>query len=109
MLRLSNIIRPNIIRPNIIRRVSSTSVSSTRNISTTSKLFNDGIEINGGQILGCTVDSYGDHRIAMSFAIAGLVSKNPITILDTENVSTSFPGFLTLIKDMGLKIERSNS
>ena len=77
------------------------------NISNT--LFNDGIEINGGQILGCTVDSYGDHRIAMSFAIAGLVSKNPITILDTENVSTSFPGFLTLIKDMGLKIERSNS
>ena len=50
-----------------------------------------------------------DHRIAMSFAIAGLVSKNPITILDTENVSTSFPDFLTLIKDMGLKIERSNS
>jgi len=77
------------------------------NISNT--LFNDGIEINGGQILGCTVDSYGDHRIAMSFAIAGLVSKNPITILDTENVSTSFPDFLTLIKDMGLKIERSNS
>ena len=71
-------------------------------------LFNDGIEINGEQILGCTVDSYGDHRVAMSFAIAGLVSKTAITILNTENVSTSFPGFLTLIKDMGLKIDNNS-
>ena len=40
------------------------------------------------------MDSYGDHRVAMSFAIAGLVPDTPITILNTANVSTSFPGFL---------------
>ena len=71
-------------------------------------LYDDGIEITGGKILGATIDSYGDHRIAMAFAIAGLISKDPIIILNTENVSTSFPGFFSLIKDMGLKIKREN-
>ena len=69
-------------------------------------LFEDGIEIQGGTMSGAIVDSSGDHRIAMSFAIAGLVSKSPITILNTENVSTSFPEFFDLIKSMGLNIER---
>ena len=72
-------------------------------------LYDDGIEINGGKIMGSIVDSYGDHRVAMSFAIAGLISKNPITILDAKNVSTSFPGFFDLMKEMGLNIDRSNS
>lgn len=71
-------------------------------------LYDDGIEITGGKISGATIDSYGDHRIAMAFAIAGLISKDPIIILNTENVSTSFPGFFSLIKDMGLKIQREN-
>ena len=69
-------------------------------------LYDDGIEIHGGKILGAIINSSGDHRIAMSFAIAGLVAKNPITILNTENVSTSFPEFFDLIKSMGLNIER---
>jgi len=69
-------------------------------------LFEDGIEIQGGTMSGAIVDSSGDHRIAMSFAIAGVVSKSPITILNTENVSTSFPEFFDLIKSMGLNIER---
>ena len=71
-------------------------------------LYDDGIEITGGKISGATIDSYGDHRIAMAFAIAGLISKDQIIILNTENVSTSFPGFFSLIKDMGLKIQREN-
>ena len=72
-------------------------------------LFEDGIEIQGGTILGAIIDSGGDHRIAMSFAMAGLVSKSPITILNTENVSTSFPEFFDLIKSMGLNIERETT
>jgi 3-phosphoshikimate 1-carboxyvinyltransferase len=72
------------------------------------RLTEDGIEIEGGNFTGGTIDSYGDHRIAMSFAIAGLISKKPITILNTKNVSTSFPGFYNLIKDMGLNIKRGN-
>ena len=72
------------------------------------KLYDDGIEIDGGSISGAIIDSFGDHRIAMSFAIAGLISKAPITILNTENISTSFPEFFNLIKGMGLKIKREN-
>ena len=69
-------------------------------------LRDDGIEIEGGKVHGGTIDSYGDHRIAMSFSIAGLISEEPITILNTENISTSFPNFYDLVKGMGLNIER---
>ena len=71
-------------------------------------LFNDGIEIVGGEITGAVVDSFGDHRVAMSFAIAGISAKNPITILNTESVSTSFPNFYSLAKLIGINITREN-
>ena len=69
-------------------------------------LYEDGIEIDGGKVCGGIIDSHGDHRIAMSFSIAGIISKEPIIILNTENISTSFPNFYRLVKDMGLNIER---
>ncbi len=47
---------------------------------------------------GCTVSSGGDHRIAMSIAVAALIAQGPTTILDTENITTSFPGFESLLK-----------
>ena len=45
---------------------------------------------------GGTIDSRGDHRIAMAFAVASLRATAPITILDVANVATSFPGFAAL-------------
>ncbi|MBT7307402.1 MAG: 3-phosphoshikimate 1-carboxyvinyltransferase [Gammaproteobacteria bacterium] len=65
----------------------------------------DGIVIQGGGIGGGTVTSHGDHRIAMSFAMAALRASGPIEILDCENVNTSFPGFSGLSKQVGLNIE----
>ena len=62
------------------------------------------IEIHGGEILGGKINSYGDHRIAMAFAIAGLVSKKSITIIDTNNISTSFPNFIDVMKQQGADI-----
>ena len=59
----------------------------------------DSIEINGGEILGGKINSYGDHRIAMAFAIAALISKKSITIIDTKNISTSFPNFIDLMRE----------
>tara|TARA_E500000081_G_scaffold93753_1_gene94862 strand:- start:114 stop:1418 length:1305 start_codon:yes stop_codon:yes gene_type:complete len=59
----------------------------------------DSIEINGGEVLGGKINSYGDHRIAMAFAIAALVSKKSITIIDTKNISTSFPNFIDLMRE----------
>ncbi len=64
----------------------------------------DGAVITGGAIGGGTVDSKGDHRIAMSFAVAALRATGPITILDCANVNTSFPGFVALMGGAGLRI-----
>jgi 5-enolpyruvylshikimate-3-phosphate synthase len=65
----------------------------------------DGIRIRGGHgFSGGTVDSHGDHRIAMAFAIAGLKASGPIRILDVANVATSFPGFVELAQSVGIRI-----
>jgi 3-phosphoshikimate 1-carboxyvinyltransferase len=67
----------------------------------------DGAIIKGGQIKGGTVESHGDHRIAMSFAMASLRASSPITINDCANVDTSFPGFVELAAKAGLSISQS--
>ena len=52
------------------------------------------MKIRGGAIRGgCTVKSYGDHRMAMTLAVAALLSDEPITILGAECVSKSYPQF----------------
>ncbi|MGV6860033.1 MAG: 3-phosphoshikimate 1-carboxyvinyltransferase [bacterium] len=65
----------------------------------------DGIVIQGGQLTQGEVVSHGDHRIAMSFAVAALRSNGVITIRDCENVNTSFPGFARLAAGIGMGIE----
>jgi len=65
----------------------------------------DGARIVGGPIRGGTVDSRGDHRIAMSFAVASLRAAAPIEILSTAEVATSFPSFLDVAEAAGLKID----
>lgn len=64
----------------------------------------DGIVIQGGQLGSGRVVSHGDHRIAMSFAMAALRSSGPIEIEDCANVATSFPDFTGLAKRAGLHI-----
>ena len=59
----------------------------------------DGPAFSGGE-----VDSFGDHRIAMSFAIASLRAAKPISIRDVANVATSFPGFVELARSAGLDV-----
>ncbi|MGB1580168.1 MAG: 3-phosphoshikimate 1-carboxyvinyltransferase [Nevskiales bacterium] len=65
----------------------------------------DGIRIVGGQIQGGRVQSHGDHRIAMSFAMAALRAAGDIYIEDCANVDTSFPGFASLANSAGMCIE----
>jgi 3-phosphoshikimate 1-carboxyvinyltransferase len=65
----------------------------------------DGMNIVGGNILGGQVDSQLDHRIAMAFAVAGAVASNPITIRRCENVATSFPDFIELANQTGMKLD----
>jgi 3-phosphoshikimate 1-carboxyvinyltransferase len=64
----------------------------------------DGMVIHGGRLGSGTVDSHGDHRIAMSFAMAALRAEGEITINDCANVNTSFPGFVSLATLAGLAI-----
>ncbi len=67
----------------------------------------DGATILGGRIGPGRIGSVGDHRIAMSFAVAGLIASAPIVIEDCANVATSFPGFRDLANACGFSIAAS--
>jgi 3-phosphoshikimate 1-carboxyvinyltransferase len=70
------------------------------------ELLEDGLRIHGGTGFGGgIIESHGDHRIAMAFAVAALAARSPIEIRDVANVATSFPGFLELARSAGLRIE----
>ncbi len=61
--------------------------------------LDDGMIIEGPtKLKGATIKSYGDHRIAMSMAIAGLIADGETTIDDTACIETSFPGFADTVK-----------
>lgn len=64
----------------------------------------DGIVIQGGALGGGHVDSHGDHRIAMAFAMAALRAAGVVEVADTRNVQTSFPGFGKAAAAAGLGI-----
>ena len=64
----------------------------------------DGATIEGGKFSGGDVDSAGDHRCAMSFAVAGLSASGQVSIADCANVATSFPGFIDLANRCGFAL-----
>jgi 3-phosphoshikimate 1-carboxyvinyltransferase len=67
----------------------------------------DGAIIDGGTLQGGSVKSLTDHRIAMSFAVAGLLATGPVRIDDCRHVATSFPGFLELANGCGFALQGS--
>lgn len=69
----------------------------------------DGMRIKGGAYGGGRIDSAGDHRIAMAFAIAALRANAAIEIDDCANVATSFPDFVALARSAGLQIDAAGS
>jgi len=68
------------------------------------EVLEDGIIIEGGTPGGGVIHTYHDHRIAMSFAIAALRAESEISVLDCDHVATSFPGFDSLARGLGLQI-----
>jgi len=65
----------------------------------------DGATLHGGITLGSgTIESHGDHRIAMAFAIAGQISGGEVRIHDIANVATSFPDFDGLARSAGFNL-----
>lgn len=78
-----------------------TIVDNLKNIGVTAQEFDDGFILNGPQkITGGSVATRGDHRIAMAFTIAGLLSENTINIDNPECASVSFPGFYKTLKSI---------
>ena len=73
-------------------------------LGVTVEAFDDGIKITGGKMGGGAVDSFGDHRIAMAFTVAGLRSEAPIDIANCANVATSFPNFVELATEVGMRV-----
>ncbi len=68
----------------------------------------DGAVVRGGAIKGGVADSMGDHRTAMSFSMAGLCASAPITVLNCDNVATSFPNYVSLAQSAGLRISQQS-
>ena len=66
----------------------------------------DGAVVQGGRFSGGEVESYHDHRVAMSLAMAGTVAEGEVLIRGVDNVDTSFPGFPELMSNIGAEIEQ---
>jgi 3-phosphoshikimate 1-carboxyvinyltransferase len=65
----------------------------------------DGAIIHGGAVAGGEVESCGDHRIAMSLAVLGLVARKPVVICNAEWIRTSYPGFVDDLVALGAELE----
>ena len=62
----------------------------------------DGMIIHGGRKLhGTTINTFGDHRIAMAFSIASLLTDNENTLNDTSCISISYPSFIKYLHELG--------
>lgn len=76
-------------------------VSNMKTLGIGIEEYEDGFHIPGGQeITGGKAESFGDHRIAMAFSIAGLVSRNGIEISDPDSVQISFPDFYEVLDSL---------
>lgn len=81
-------------------------VDNLRQMGVEVEEFDDGLRIKGKQPLrGAKVDSYGDHRIAMSFAVAGLIAEGSTEITGSDAASVSLPEFYSLLVSCGASIE----
>ncbi|MBT8102560.1 MAG: 3-phosphoshikimate 1-carboxyvinyltransferase, partial [Gammaproteobacteria bacterium] len=68
----------------------------------------DGAVVHGGGFTGGTVESFGDHRVAMALAIAGTIADGDVVVRDVASVNTSFPGFEACMASIGADIRVVN-
>ncbi|MGH8250057.1 MAG: 3-phosphoshikimate 1-carboxyvinyltransferase [Steroidobacteraceae bacterium] len=64
----------------------------------------DGLRVVGGSVQGGTVETHGDHRIAMAFAMLAARAEAPLVIRNVQNVATSFPGFAAVARASGHRL-----
>jgi 3-phosphoshikimate 1-carboxyvinyltransferase len=76
-------------------------VTELRKMGAEIEEFEDGLSIKGGSPLkGSAIESYGDHRIAMAMAVAGLIAEGTTTIHGISSVNISSPGFFQLLRKL---------
>ena len=81
-------------------------VSGLKKIGVHVKEYPDGMVVTGGKIKGdAEIETFMDHRIAMSFLIAGAIAEKPISIDNGAFIATSFPSFETLMNNAGMNIQ----
>jgi 3-phosphoshikimate 1-carboxyvinyltransferase len=64
----------------------------------------DGAVVHGGRFKGGEVQSFHDHRVAMSLAMAATIAEDVVVIRDVDNVNTSFPGFESCVAGLGADV-----
>ncbi len=84
-------------------------VDLLKNLSIEVNEYQDGLEIKGGNISGGIINSFGDHRIAMTALVASSIAKEKIEVENCENINTSFPSFITLMNSIGMNIIKKES
>lgn len=75
-------------------------VENLRRMGADVEEFDDGFRVGRSRLRGARVDSFGDHRIAMAFAIAGLLAEGETEIEGAECVDVSFPGFFDVLQNV---------
>lgn len=78
----------------------STVVANLRKMGARVEEYDDGFSVERSSLKGAAVDSYGDHRIAMAFAVAGLLADGETTISGAECAAVSFPGFFETLSQI---------
>lgn len=82
-------------------------VDNLRRMGVELEEFDDGLRLMGGQRLqGASIDSFDDHRIAMSFAVAALIAEGEMEIVNAEAASVSLPEFYQLLATSGANIQK---
>ena len=83
----------------------STVVAELRKLGAHIEAQPDGFIVEGPTPLrGAVVDSHGDHRLAMALCVAGLLAHGETTIMDTECIADSFPGFERVLVKLGAEV-----
>ena len=75
-----------------------TVVENLRRMNAKVEEFSDGLRVEKSDLKGATVDSFGDHRIAMAFAVAGLFATGETEIIGAEWAAVSFPAFFETLE-----------
>ena len=69
----------------------------------------DGAAVHYGETSGAIIDSHGDHRVAMSFAVAATIADSAVRVCNIDAVDTSFPGFSDVMESLGVSISKEQA